>query len=82
MKTLKEYKRLQADAQRAQVKYNNAIVTLKKEADQARKKAEDAGAAWRAHPSDKNRQKMLQTRKLWAARLKMLETLLGHLHVG
>lgn len=79
MKTLKEYKRLQAEAQRAQTKYDRAVLALRDETSQAAKRMEEASRVWRSNPSPKNRQKMLQAKKQWSERLKILETLLGHL---
>ena len=82
MKTLKYYKQLQADAQRAQVKYNRAVLALQNETKQAARRMEQAAQAWRSKPSNANRQKMLLARKVWAERVKILETLLGHLYAG
>lgn len=80
MKTLAYYKDLKADAERAQVKYNRALFALQKETKQAAERAEQAGKAWRARPSAANRLKMLQAKKTWAERLKLLESLLGRLY--
>ena len=80
MKTLAYYKKLKADAERAQVAYNRALFALQKETKQAGERMEQSGKAWRARPSAANRLKMLQAKKDWAERIKLLESLLGRLY--
>jgi hypothetical protein len=80
VKTLAYYKKLKADAERAQVAYNRALFALQKETKQAGERMEQSGKAWRARPSAANRLKMLQAKKTWAERIKLLESLLGRLY--
>ena len=82
MKPLSYYKKLQSDAQRAQVKYNRALLALQSEVRQAARHTEQASRAWRTKPSAQNRQKMLLSKKAWAEGVKALETLLGRLYAG
>ena len=80
MKTLAYYKKLKADAERAQVAYNRALFALQKETKQAAERMEQSAKAWRGRPSAANRLKMLKSRKDWAERIKLLESLLGRLY--
>jgi hypothetical protein len=80
VKTLAYYKKLKADAEHAQVTYNRALFALQKETKQAAERMEQAGKAWRSRPSAANRLKMLQAKKTWAERIKVLESLLGRLY--
>jgi hypothetical protein len=80
VKTLAYYKKLKADAERAQVAYNRALFALQKEAKQAAERMEQSAKAWRSRPTAANRLKMLQARKTWAERIKVLESLLGRLY--
>ena len=80
MKTLAYYKKLKADAERAQVAYNRALFALQKDAKQAAERTEQSAKAWRSRPTAANRLKMLQARKTWAERIKVLESLLGRLY--
>jgi len=80
MKSLAYYKKLKADAERAQIAYNRSLFALQKETKQAAERMEQSARAWRNRPSTVNRQKMLQARKSWAERIKILESLLGRLY--
>lgn len=80
MKTLAYYKKLKAEAERAQIAYNRALFALQKETKQAAERTEQSARAWRSRPSAANRLKMLQARKTWAERVKVLEMLLGRLY--
>jgi hypothetical protein len=82
MKSLSYYKKMQADAQRAQVKYNRALLALQNEVRLAARRMEQASKAWRTKPSAQNRKKMLLGKKAWAEGVKTLETLLGRLYAG
>jgi hypothetical protein len=79
MQTLQYYKNLKSQAERAQVKYHRAIVALQTETKVAARRVEAATRAWREKPSASTRRKMLLARKFWEARVKTLETLLGHI---
>ena len=82
MKPLSYYKKLQADAQRAQVKYNRALLALQNEVRQAARRTEQASKAWRTKPTTQNRKKMLLSKKAWAEGVKTLEALLGRLYAA
>lgn len=82
MKTLAYYKKPKTNAERSQVTYNRALIALQKETRQAAERMEQAARAWRGRPSTANRQKMLQAKKIWAQRTKVLEALLGRLYAG
>jgi hypothetical protein len=74
------YRKLKADAEHAQVAYNRALFALQKETKQAAERMEQSAKVWRGRPTAANRLKMLQARKTWAERIKVLESLLGRLY--